>query len=121
MAERSPLISSLIALLDTGQVDTVPEHLQAYAVDAGVPSAVVFPETFEQTAAILRWAQSEKLAVLPRGAGTQIALGRPPRGADVVLCTSRLQHISDYDAANFTLTAQAGVTCAAVARLTVCL
>jgi glycolate oxidase FAD binding subunit len=48
----------------------------------------------------------------------QLALGHPPQRADVVLSTSRLQHVSDYDAANFTLTAQAGVTCAAVARLT---
>jgi glycolate oxidase FAD binding subunit len=113
----APWLSSLTALLEPGQIDVEPAHLQAHAVDGRVPRAVVFPETFEQTAAILHWAQSEKRAVLPRGAGTQMSLGGIPQRADLVLSTQRLRRISEYDAANFTVTAQAGVPFAAVARL----
>lgn len=118
MAERMQWLSSLTDIFEASQIDTEPEHLQAHAVDGRVPSVVVFPETFEQTAAVLEWAQTETLAVLPRGGGMQMSLGRIPQRADVVLSTVRLRRISDYDAANFTLTAQAGVTCAAVAGIT---
>jgi glycolate oxidase FAD binding subunit len=110
-------LSSLATLLEADQIETTPALLQAHAVDRCVPSAIVFPETVEQTAAVLRWAQSEHFAVLPRGAGTLMSLGGIPQRADVVLSTSRLQRVSDYDAANFTLTAEAGMSVAAVARL----
>ena len=46
-------------------------RLQEYAVDGLIPSAVVWPETVEQVAAVLQWAQREKLAVIPCGSGTK--------------------------------------------------
>jgi glycolate oxidase FAD binding subunit len=118
MIRQPPWLPSLTALLGPSQIDTAPEDLQAHVVDGRRPSVVVFPETLEQAAAVLQWAQREALAVLPQGAGTQITLGGIPTRADVVLSTRRLQSISEYDAANFTLTAQAGVPFAAIARLT---
>lgn len=110
-------LASLANLLDVSQIDTEPEHLQAHAVDGRVPRAIVFPGDVAQVAAVLQWAQSEQLAILPRGSGSQVALGGIPRRADLVLSTIRLQRISEYDAANFTLTAEAGMTFTAVASL----
>jgi glycolate oxidase FAD binding subunit len=117
MHARPPWLASLSGLLDAGQIDTDPAHLQAHAVDGRVPSAIAFPEDFTQTAAVLQWAQTEKLAVLPRGSGSEVALGGIPRRADLILSTGRLRRIGEYDAANFTLTAQAGVSFAAAAHL----
>jgi glycolate oxidase FAD binding subunit len=99
------------------QVASEVARVNDYAVDGRVPGAVVYPDTFDQAAAVLRWAQSEKLAVVPWGSGTLMTLGGPPTRVDIVLSTDRLQRISEYDAANFTLTAEAGVPFSHVARL----
>ena len=93
-------------------------RLQEYAVDGLIPSAVVWPETVEQVAAVLQWAQREKLAVVPCGSGTKIGLGDIPKRLDIVLSTHRLAQVSEYDVANFTITAGAGMTFAQLAQLT---
>jgi len=53
--------------------------LQLYATDASIyqitPSAVAFPRSAEQTAAVIRAAADTGLAVTPRGAGTGLAGG----------------------------------------------
>ncbi|HEX9871952.1 MAG TPA: FAD-binding oxidoreductase [Candidatus Tectomicrobia bacterium] len=93
-------------------------RLRDYAVDGLIPSVVIRPETAEQVAAVLQWAEGEKLAVLPRGSGTAIRLGSMAKRLDIVLSTSRLTQISEHDAANFTITAGAGMTCSQVAQVT---
>jgi len=110
MLTRPAWFSSLRTILDPAQIDVSPQRTAACSVDGQEPAAVVYPQTHEQVAAVLRWAQGEKLGVLPRGSGTQISLGNPPRRADVILSTSRLNRIHEYDAANFTVTGEAGVT-----------
>jgi glycolate oxidase FAD binding subunit len=87
-------------------------------VDGLTPRAIVWPETIEHVAHVLKWAQDEKLAVIPCGSATQIGLGNIPKRLDVVLSTRRLAHVSEYDTANFTLTAGAGMTFARLAQLT---
>ncbi|MBI3327496.1 MAG: FAD-binding oxidoreductase [Nitrospinae bacterium] len=117
MTTQPPWLSSLQAILDAAQIEAAPDRLPSYAVDGRVPGVAVYPQSYDQVAALLRWAQGERLAVLPRGSGTQITLGGCPTRADVVLCTSQLNRIHEYDAANFTCTAEAGVTLSQVARL----
>ena len=97
--------SSLRTILDPAQIDVSPQRTAACSVDGQEPAAVVYPQTYEQVAEVLRWAQGEKLGVLPRGSGTQLGLGNPPRRADVILSTRWLNRIHEYDAANFTVTA----------------
>jgi glycolate dehydrogenase FAD-binding subunit len=110
-------LASLQALVGADQCETEPARLQECAVDGVIPSIVISPETAEQVAAVLRWAQGEKLAVLPRGSGTAIRLGSVAQRCDVVLSTSRLTQISDYDAANFTITTGVGMTCLQLAEV----
>jgi glycolate oxidase FAD binding subunit len=117
MSTRPLWLSSLPAIVEPNQIASERARVNDYAVDGCLPQAIVYPETFDQVAAVLRWAQTEKLAVLPWGSGTLITLGAPPERLDLVLSTSRLQRISEYDAANFTLTAEAGVSFSQVAGL----
>ena len=93
-------------------------RLHEYAVDGLLPSAVVWPETVEQVALVLQWAQREKLAVIPSGSGSQIGLGGIPKRVDLVLSLRRLAQVNDYDVANFTITVGAGMTFAELAQLT---
>jgi glycolate oxidase FAD binding subunit len=117
MSTRPGWLASLETLVGAHRCETHPTRLQEYAVDDLTPSAVVWPETAEQVAAVLQWAQHGKLAVVPCGSGTKIRLGNIPARLDLVLSTRRLTQVSDYDAANFTLTAGAGMTFARLTHL----
>jgi glycolate oxidase FAD binding subunit len=93
-------------------------HVREYAVDGLIPRVVVWPETVEQVSAVLQWAQRERIAVVPRGNGSKIGLGGLPRRLDLVLSTRRLTQVSEYDVANFTITAGAGMPFAQLSQLT---
>jgi glycolate oxidase FAD binding subunit len=78
---------------------------------AGVqPQLVVFPETEEELAAVLRCANEAGIAVVPRGGGTKLDWGNPPRRAELILSTARLSKILDYAWADLTVSVQAGCT-----------
>jgi glycolate oxidase FAD binding subunit len=118
MAIRPRWLASLETLLGAHRCETHTTPLRQYAVDGLIPSAVLWPETVEQVATVLQWAERERLAVVPYGSGTKIALGGIPKRLDIVLSTRRLAQVSEYDTANFTLTAGAGITFAQLTQLT---
>jgi glycolate dehydrogenase FAD-binding subunit len=118
MITKPAWLASLEGLVGAGRCETQPTRLQEYAVDGLIPGVVVWPETAEHVAAVLQWAQRQKLAVLPRGSGTKIRLGGISRRLDIVLSTSRLTQIDEYDMANFTITAGAGLTFSQLAQRT---
>jgi glycolate oxidase FAD binding subunit len=118
MTMRPVWLSSLETLVGAEQRETQATRLPEYAIDGLVPSVIVWPETAEHVAAVLQWAQREKLAVLPRGNGTKIGLGGISKRLDIVLSTSRLTQVSEYDVANFTITAGAGMMFSQIAQLT---
>ena len=78
------------------------------AVRGVVPGIVVEPADAAQVAAVLRAADSQRLAVLPRGGGTKGDWGNPPRRGDLVLSTARLDRIVEHAWADLTVTVQAG-------------
>jgi glycolate oxidase FAD binding subunit len=76
---------------------------------AGVPPRlVVEPESQEELAAALGWADHEGLKVLVRGGGTQLQLGLPPTGGDLLLSTRRLTGVVEHAPADQTATVLAG-------------
>jgi len=82
---------------------------------AGVqPRLVLEPGTGGELARVLRVAAGAGLAVVPRGGGTKRAWGAPPRAADLVLSTRRLDAVVEHAAGDLTVTVQAGCT---IARL----
>lgn len=70
---------------------------------------VVFPESTEEVAALLRLCSSHSVPVFPRGAGTGLAGGAVPLRQGVVLCCSRMNRILSWDEDNFSVTLQPGV------------
>jgi glycolate oxidase FAD binding subunit len=87
----------------------------AAAVDGRAPRWVARPSTAEQTAALLAVAGEEKLAVVPRGSGSGLGLGRPPARLDLVLDLRSLDTIVQYEPADLTVSVLAGVTAGALA------
>src|SRR5258708_26710692 len=74
-----------------------PDEIQSFLADSshmsgGFAERVVFPQTAEEVAEVLRDATSNQTAVTISGAGTGTVAGRVPFGG-VVLATDKLDHI----------------------------
>jgi glycolate oxidase FAD binding subunit len=73
------------------------------------PSLVVEPGTIEETSEVLKLASREELAVSPRGGGTKMGLGNPPRQVDLILSTLRMDGIIEHVPGDQIVRAQAGL------------
>jgi len=103
-----------IAVVPRGKIATIcgvapQEERGSFAVDGIIPRVVAYPDSAEQVSAIVKIAAEHKLAIIPWGGGTQTGLGNIPRAVDVVLCTTGLNRILEYEPADLVVTAQAGV------------
>lgn len=85
-----------------------------FAVDGVEPSAICFPATYREAGQALAVAARLGLAVSPRGAGTKLGLGNPPRACDLIVSTGRLNKVVEYAPANLTATVEAGIGLAAL-------
>jgi len=103
------LADGLEKIVGRGHIITDAGAAAQYAVDNIVPKAVVFPKDTHQISEVVKYANKENLAIVPRGSGTKMSGGNPPKRLDLVVCTSRLNHMPDVDTANLTMTAEAGV------------
>ncbi|MDR7483519.1 MAG: FAD-binding oxidoreductase [Armatimonadota bacterium] len=113
-ATGEALVPRLEALV--GAESVLAAGLARYAVDGHVPRIVVRPHDAEQVAAVLRVCAEAGAAVIPWGGGTAQEVGNPLRAASVVLRTDRLGRVLDHDAANLTVTVEAGITLEALGR-----
>jgi glycolate oxidase FAD binding subunit len=90
------------------------EHVQP--VDAGDSvaaancSVIVSPGTEKELAAVLASVTEAGLAVIPRGGGTKLGWGDPPKRADVLLSTKRLNRVIEHAWADLTVAVEAGCT-----------
>ena len=109
MAGHADTLNGLSEILDPSLIKADPATLSKHSVEGTIPKAVIFPTQVEQVSEVVRYANHEKLALVPWGSGTKMAMGLPPRRLDLVVCTSRLNRLKDVDAANLTITAEAGV------------
>ncbi|HLH21089.1 MAG TPA: FAD-binding oxidoreductase [Chloroflexota bacterium] len=90
------------------------ERCAAYRVDDLTPALVAAPGSAEEVVAVLALANEAGAAVIPWGGGTAMALGYPPRAADLALDLRRLSQVVAYEPADLTLAVQAGVSFAAL-------
>jgi glycolate oxidase FAD binding subunit len=79
------------------------------AVDGMKPSLVVEPGTIEESSEVMKLASREGLAVSPRGGGTKIGLGNPPRQVDLILSTARMDGIIEHVPGDQIVRVQAGL------------
>src|SRR5437870_10500423 len=77
-------------------------------------ASVVEPGSVDDVATLLRDASRDGQAVIPQGGGTKLDWGKPPRRADLMLSTARLDRVLEHAWADMTATVEAGCT---VARL----
>src|SRR6059058_3719753 len=111
---RPALLADLRRIVGPDGVIDRPEALLVYECDGytlerAAPEVVVLPRTPAEVGAVLRALAAEKIAFVPRGAGTGLSGGTLPVAAPAMICTSRLDRIETIDVPNRRIVAQAGV------------
>lgn len=110
----SDLRAELEAVVGPRGLICAPDELFVYECDAftiakSPPRAVVFPESTQQAAGVLRVLHRHKVPFIPRGAGTSLAGGCLPVEAGVFVSTARMKRILHVDARNRYARVEAGV------------
>jgi glycolate oxidase len=80
-----------------------------YTLEKSTPEIVVLPRSTEEVVAVVKFLHKEKIAFVPRGAGTGLSGGCLPVEAPVMIGTSRMNKILHIDLLNRYVIAQAGV------------
>jgi glycolate oxidase FAD binding subunit len=92
-------------------------EIPALVIDGVAPRERVAPSSAEEVAAALQRADEAGQAVVPIGGGTQLDLGMPPARADVVVETTQLNRVVEYEPADLTVTVEAGMRFAELQRI----
>lgn len=107
------VIAELARALGKHRVLSSREELIAYEFDGtierGMPQAVVFPETTEEVAAVVRIAYRYDVPVIPRGAGTGLSGGAVATSGGVIVALTRMNRVLEIDAVNRLAVVQPGV------------
>ena len=89
----------------------------ADAIDGLVPAVVLEPRDLSALCEMLRWANAEKLSIVPRGGGTKLCWGSKPTRLDAVLSTALLPAPVEHCAGDLTVSMAASARLASVNRL----
>jgi len=110
---QAKLVEELREIAGEENVLTSPEELLCYSYDSTVlqhlPEVVVLPRTTQEVAATVALANRERIPILPRGAGTNLAGGTIPIKGGIVLSLTRMIDILEIDDVNMLAVVQPGV------------
>src|SRR5688572_12866500 len=114
------VIEDLRRIVGEKNVLTAKEDLITYSFDGTaamqqMPGCVVFAQTTQHVAEILKVANASRTAVVTRGSGTGLSGGSLPSQDCIVLCTVRMDKILEVDRANLTMMVEPGVTTVQIA------
>jgi glycolate oxidase len=85
-------------------------HDEALNATWHAPEAVVTPETTAEVAAVLAFANAERIPVTARGAGTGLSGACIPRTGGIVISFDRMKAVLEIDVDNHAAVVQPGVT-----------
>ena len=91
-------------------------NVYRYSAAGVLPACVLQPATIAEVVDAVGAARGAGLAVIPVGQGTHLDIGHPPRRYDAALSTHRLTRVIAHEAGDMTVTVEAGLTLAALAR-----
>jgi glycolate oxidase len=108
------IISSLASIVGNENLFTSIEDKITYSYDgtplhSRLPEAIVRPKTKEQISEVLKLANREKFAVVPRGTGTGLSGGSIPVEDCVIVDMSQWNRIIEIDPENLTAWVEPGV------------
>ncbi len=114
---ETPLIERLQAIVGargllTDPTDTVPYVEDWRRLYHGRTAAVVRPANTKETASVIAACAAAGACIVPQGGNTSMVGGAAPSddGTEIILSLTRLNRVRDIDAADLTMTVEAGVT-----------
>ncbi|WP_457562687.1 FAD-binding oxidoreductase [Caminibacter pacificus] len=107
-------IEELKKIVGEEDIKTDKIHLRAYSYDATkehyYPEAVVFPQDEEEVSKILKYCNDNKIAVIPRGAGSGFTGGALPVNGGIILAVEKyMNKILEIDEKDMVAVVQPGV------------
>jgi glycolate oxidase FAD binding subunit len=109
MNTAANLPTRLEDLVGGGRIFASDAERQKFAIAGRAPAAIAKPRAAEEVAELVRFAVSEKLAVVCCGSRSKAELGIPPSRYDLAIDLTGLCQIVHYDAADLTLSVDAGL------------
>ena len=107
------VVQELAEIVGKEDLLITPEERLCYGYDGtfrtGVPDFVVRPDCTDQVQRIMRLADRERIAVIPRGAGTGLSGGSVPINAGLVLDLTKMNRILEIDRDNMIAVVEPGV------------
>ena len=101
---RTSLLAELQSVVGAAHVRADEDARQRYASDGTAfhhpPDLVVWPEGADQVSAVVRACARERVAIVPRGAGTGYSGGAVPITGGVVVSLERMNRILEVDESN---------------------
>jgi FAD/FMN-containing dehydrogenase len=101
----------------SGRLLTAPADMEPFLIDwrrrwQGAALAVAQPDRTQDVAALVAWCARRHVPVVPQGGNTGLSGGSVPdaSGTALVLSLARLNRVRAVDAANLTITVEAGCT-----------
>nr|MBA4117254.1 FAD-binding oxidoreductase [Rubrobacter sp.] len=79
------------------------------AVDGVTPQFVAEPGSVDETSELMKLANDGGLTAAPRGSGTKMGLGNPPRDLDLIVSTVRMNEVIEHAPGDQVVRVQAGV------------
>ncbi|RKP50653.1 FAD-binding oxidoreductase [Trinickia fusca] len=123
LATRSAFVAACREAIGDAHVLTDAHDTEPFLTDwrrryQGAACAVLRPGTTEEVAALVRLANTHRVALVPQGGNTGLAGGATPdaSGAQAVISLARLNRVRALDPHNNTITVEAGVVLAEVQR-----
>lgn len=117
---KEGMVKKLTRILKSEQIQTDRAELYSYSFDFSphrfLPDIIVMPGDTKDVSNILKFANRENIAVVPRGGGTGCVGGALAVKGGIVMDLSRLDKIIDIDPVNLVIVAQGGVTIAKINR-----
>lgn len=109
MPAAGTIEAGFASMVGAARVVTDESACQAFAVDGVRPKFVVYSPGAEETAAVLRFAADQGLAVIPCRNGTKLSIGNSPRNYDVALNVKELNRVWHYEPADLTVSVESGM------------
>ncbi|GAA0263593.1 FAD-binding oxidoreductase [Rhodanobacter caeni] len=109
-----PRLAGLAARLPELRLLCEPAELEHYGRDwtrrwTPSPLAIALPASIDEVQAIVRWANEERVAIVPSGGRTGLSGGAVAANGELVLSLERMNQVLDFNAVDRTLTVQPGV------------
>lgn len=120
----STQLTALQAIVSPERIHCDADTLERYGQDwtrytTPQAAAIVFPDSLDEVQALVRWANTEGVAIVPSGGRTGLSGGAVAAHGEVVLSFDRMKRIDQFDPLTRTVRCQAGVVTAALQQFAV--